>query len=90
MIRQTDIPIMKKAVNVIYDMSEDTRIREFARMREKALHDEASAMKNARAEGMAKGLEKGAANKEAEIIANMKALGMSDEQISRIISGTNQ
>ena len=94
MIRQTDIPIMKKAVNVIYDMSEDPRIREFARMREKALHDEASAMKNAKAEGMAKGLEKGlekgAANKEAEIIANMKALGMSDEQISRIISGTNQ
>ena len=51
-------------------------------MREKALHDEASAMKNAKAEG--------AADKEAEIIANMKALGMSDEQISRIISGTNQ
>ena len=55
-------------------------------MREKALHDEASAMKNARAEARARG----AADKEAEIIANMKALGMSDEQISRIISGTNQ
>lgn len=68
--------------NVIYDWSEQSLIRERARMREKALHDEASAMKNARAEG--------AANKEAEIIANMKALGMIDEQISRIISGTNQ
>ena len=72
--------------NVIYDWSEQSLLRERARMREKALHDEASAMKNARAEARAKG----AANKEAEIIANMKALGMSDEQISRIISGTNQ
>ncbi len=72
--------------NVIYDWSEQSLLRERARMREKALHDEASAMKNARAEARAKG----AADKEAEIIANMKALGMSDEQISRIISGTNQ
>ena len=80
--------------NVIYDWSEQSLIRERARMREKALHDEASAMKKAReegiAEGMAKGLEQGADNKESKIIANMKALGMSDEQISRIISGTNQ
>ena len=35
MISQTNVPIMKKAVNVIYDMSEDTRIREIARLREK-------------------------------------------------------
>ena len=80
--------------NVIYDWSEQSLIRERARMREKALHDEASAMKKAREEGiaeaMAKGLEQGADNKESKIIANMKALGMSDEQISRIISGTNQ
>ena len=72
--------------NVIYDWSEQSLIRERERMREKALHDEASAMKKARAEARAKG----AADKEAEIIANMKALGMSNEQISRIISGTNQ
>ena len=72
--------------NVIYDWSEQSLIRERTRMREKALHDEASAMKNAKAEGRAEG----AADKEAEIIANMKALGMSNEQISRIISGTNQ
>ena len=51
MISQTNVPIMKKAVNVIYDMSEDTKIREIARLREKALHDEASALKNAKAEG---------------------------------------
>ena len=99
MISQTNVPIMKKAVNVIYDMSEDTKIREIARLREKALHDEASALKNAkeegRAEGEAKGLIKGraegkaegAAKKQAELIANMKAFGMTDEQINAIILG---
>ena len=48
--------IMQKAVKVIYDMSEDTKIREVARLREKALHDEASALKNAKAEGIAEGM----------------------------------
>lgn len=72
-IFDTNVPIMKKAVNVIYDMSEDTKIREYARMREKALHDEATALKNAKAEG------------EANIIAKMKAYGMTDEQIKNII-----
>ena len=93
MINQTDIPIMKKAVKVIYDMSEDTKIREVARLREKALHDEASALKNAKAEGISIGKAEGISigknegkNEErANLIANMKALGMTDEQINQII-----
>ena len=87
----------------IYDTSEETRIKEIASLREKALHDEASALKKAteegiakgRAEGEAKGLIKGraegraegAAKKQAELIANMKAFGMTDEQINAIILG---
>ena len=61
MISRTNVPIMQKAVQVIYDLSEDTRIRELARLREKALHDEVSAIKNAKAEGELIGLEKGEA-----------------------------
>ena len=87
-------------VKVIYDMSDDTRIREIARLREKALHDEASAIKNAkmegreegRAEGEAIGVVKGRAEGEAigiakeraDAIAKMKALGFSEEQIRSI------
>ena len=97
MISQTNVPIMKKAVNVIYDMSEDTRIREIARLREKAMHDEASALKHAKAEGieegiaqgMAQGITKGMAQGmtkgKNEIIAQMKAAGMTDEQISFVL-----
>lgn len=49
-LKQTNVPIMNKAVNLIYDMSEDSKIREMARLREKALHDEASALANAKNE----------------------------------------
>ncbi|MBQ8568379.1 MAG: Rpn family recombination-promoting nuclease/putative transposase [Oscillospiraceae bacterium] len=89
MINQTNVPVMQKAVKVIYDMSEDTRIRELARMREKALHDEATALKSARNEGIAEGIEKGKAEGRAEerarMIESMKIYGMSEEQIKNIL-----
>ena len=67
-------------LEVIYDMSEDTKIREIARLREKALHDEASALKNAKAEGRAEGK-----TEERNLtIRKMKALGFTDEQIKAI------
>ena len=59
MLQNTVTPAVKKAVNVIYNMSADDRIREQARLREKALHDEASALKGARNEGRMEGLLKG-------------------------------
>ena len=105
MLNQTNVPIMQKAVRIIYDMSEDTRIRELARIREKAMHDEASALKNAKAEGIAEGeaiglekgeaigLEKGEAigleKGKALIVSQMKAFGMTDEQINAILSGNS-
>ncbi len=73
MSENTNIPIKQKTCRVIYDMSEDTKIREAARMREKALHDEASALYNAKQEGR------------AEIIEKMRSAGMTDEQINAII-----
>ena len=40
MIKNTNIPSMEQAVQVIFDMSADTALRERARMREKAILDE--------------------------------------------------
>ena len=59
-----------------YDNSEETRIKEIARLREKSLHDEASAIKNAK--------EEGKAEEKLSIIAKMKTLGMTEEQIKAI------
>ena len=95
MIDRTNVPIMQKAVHVIYDMSEDTRIREIARLREKALHDEASALKSAKnegiaqgiAQGMAQGMAQGEAMERNRTIERMKDLGMTEDQIKAIYSG---
>ena len=78
MIKNTDVPIMERAVNVIYDMSEDTKVKEMARLREKAMHDEASALGNARREGKAEGIE--------EVIGKMRESGMTEEQIRQILN----
>ena len=82
MVEATSMPIIQKAVKVIYDMSEDTRIRELARMREKALHDEASALRQAKDEGR----EEGKAELRNEMIEKMRAMGMTEEQIKSITS----
>lgn len=72
------MPIIQKAVKVIYDMSEDTKTRELARLREKALHDEASALKQAKDEGKSEGV--------AMVIEKMKASGMTEAQTNAILS----
>ena len=69
-------------IRIIYDTGEETRIRELARLREKALHDEASALKQAKSEG----LEVGRAEERNIIIEKMRAMGMSEEQIKAIVS----
>ena len=77
MSEHTNLPIMKKAVRVVRYMSDDTRIREAVRIREKALHDEASALKNARMEGRAE--------ERTDIINKLRLAGFSDEQINGIL-----
>ena len=67
---------------IIYDMSEDTKIRELARLHEKAIHDEASALRQAKDEGIAIGEER----QRKAMIEKMKAMGMSEEQINAILS----
>ena len=80
---------MKRAVNVTYDTSEETKIKEIARLREKAMHDEASALGNARREGIeegrAEGKAEGRAEERAKIAENLRKSGMTEEQIKRIL-----
>ena len=93
MLKQTNVPTITKAVEVIYNYSADARMMELYRSREKRLHDEASQMEAARnegiaqgraegrAEGVAEGIEKG----RAEIEANLRRMGMSQEQIDEAL-----
>ena len=70
---------------VIYDMSEDTRMREMIRMREKALHDKASELASAEKRGRAEGR----AEERDKMIKAMRLNGMSDEQLNAIIKNLN-
>ena len=65
-IAETGDETMKSAVNVIYDMREDTRIREAARMREKSLNDMYSSLNLAEKRGRREGIDIGMARGRAE------------------------
>ena len=87
---------------VIHQMSEDEKIQELARLREKALHDEASALGHARREGEQIGIEKGEKigiekgerigiekgkeEERANIAARLKELGLSDDMIKAALN----
>lgn len=77
MLQETNVPIIQKAVMVIHKMSADEKMQEIARMREKALHDEASALKGARDEGRA--------DERSKIIENMRAAGFSESDIKKAL-----
>lgn len=62
-------------------MNADTALRERARLREKALHDEASAMQGAREEGLKEGVEKGLMQALEKLIAS----GMCKEDAKKLL-----
>ena len=81
MLIDTKVPAIQKAARVIIDMSNDNKIREEAFMREKALHDKATALQTAKEKGIAEGIEKG----RSEIIDKLRKKGFSEEEIQDFI-----
>ena len=78
---------------ILRELSDDEKMEYITEMREKALHDEATAMnaaekrgmEKARAEGLAEGREEGRKAREAEIAEKMRKIGMTEEQINSIL-----
>ena len=90
MLKHADVPAISKAIDGLYVMNDNDRLKELARMREKAMHDRASeleeAMQDGRDKGIAEGMAKGRAERENEIIRKLKALGMPDNQIREVLN----
>ena len=94
MLNKTEAPAIQHAVKLIYDMSEDAMIKEMVRIRERAMHDEASFLATARNEGKAEGISIGEAKGRAEgrseernaIIEKMRKRGMTEEEIKEFFS----
>lgn len=82
MLNNTGIPEIQKAVVILHKMSADEEMREIARLREKAIRDERSAMNYARREGVKEGEKK----KMEEVIAKMRSKGFTEEQIKDILN----
>ena len=90
MITYTDdegnrIAIIGKTKVIYKKMSDVEKAIELSEMREKALHIEATEKAHAKAEGRAEGRAEGERRKEAEILANLKAMGLSEEQIKQAL-----
>ena len=85
MLEKTGVPEIQKAVVILHEMSADERVQEMARLREKWILDENSAMKNAERRGIKQGIEKGREEERNKIIASMRVNGMTEEQINKIL-----
>ena len=74
---------------ILRELSDDGKMKYITEMREKALHDEATAMNAAEKRGMekarAEGLAEGRKAREAEIAEKMRKIGMTEEQINSIL-----
>lgn len=81
MLEKTGVPEIQKAVVILHEMSADEEMREMARLREKAILDEQSAMNFARREGR----EEGRVEERETIIARMREDGLTEEQIQKYI-----
>ncbi len=80
MMTQTNDRVMNKAVLILKEMSADEKIRELVRIRERALHDEASYLQDARAEGRTEGRAEGI----NAVLEAMRAAGMDTSQVEAL------
>ncbi len=82
----TEIPEVQDTIVMLRQLSADEKIRQEVHYREKLLHDEATALCNARREGIEEGRAEGRAEgedlKETEIIIKLLKKGKTPEQIA--------
>ena len=79
MLKHSEIEPITDAVNALYSMSTNEKIKETVRMRQKALNDKISELAAARRDGIAEGEVKG----RADLLAKMAADGVPEEIIKK-------
>lgn len=82
MIKEAGVDEINKAIVIMHEMSEDEKIQEMARLREKWIRDEVSNREFYRKQGKAEG----EANKEREIISKLIQNGFTEEEIRKILN----
>ena len=77
--------IKQGEITLTLDLSLESRAKEIARLREKAMHDEASFLATARNEGKEEGIEIGEENAKNKLIEKWRKKGMSEEEIAELL-----
>ena len=75
MLRTAEMSALDRAIDDLYNMNNNEKLKELARMREKAMHDKASALEEAIQTGIAKG--------RSDLLALMAADGVPEEIIRK-------
>ncbi len=86
MTEETGVSEINKAVVIMHEMSEDEKIREMARLREKWILDENSNREIFKRQGLEEGRAEGRAEGEANIISKLLKRGFSEEEIRDILN----
>ena len=90
MLENTNVKEINNAIFILRKLNADENMRYLAEMREKALHDEVSAINSAEKDGIEKGRKEGKAEgriaREAAIRASMRRSGMTEEQLTKILN----
>ena len=84
---------IEEAVITVHEMTEDEHMRRMADLREKAIMDEKAIRRKGYEDGQKAGKEeerKNNSEKMKEIVANLKKIKMSDEQICQILNITQK
>jgi predicted transposase/invertase (TIGR01784 family) len=79
-IEKMEEPVMEEAIRAYHQITVDPRFREMERLRERARHDEASALRHARDEGKAEGKREGKKEGKREGKREGKAEGKAEER----------
>ena len=79
-IKKMEVPVMSEAINAYRSITVSPEYRELERIRDRALHDEATALRRAKDEGRNEGINE----KASEIASKLIKLGMSSLQIIEI------
>lgn len=90
MLEQTNVQEINQAILILRELNADEKMRYFADMREKALHDEATALQHAVQEGRKEGIEEGRTLEQEKTIQVLREMGMSEEQIHTFLTKKNK
>ena len=88
--RTSNAPEIKRAAQVLYDMSADEKVKEQVRARRMALNNWVTSMNSSREEGRAEGRMEGRAEGKAEVVDSLLLEGFTLSNALRITGITEE